>query len=165
LLPSLVVSYIKPVAAALQYAHDRRVIHRDVKPENMLLGDQQRLFLSDFGIATMAHSTASMKQVDHSGTAHYMAPEQFEGHPRPASDQYALAIVVYEWLTGSRPFQGDSFMAIGMQHLVAPVPSLRAKNPALSEPVEQAVLTALTKDPKNRFVSIQAFATALEQSC
>src|SRR5437667_3125840 len=108
--PLTVVSYVRPVAAALQYAHDSRVIHRDVKPENILVDDQQQLLLSDFGIAAMVHSTASMKTLESAGTPHYMAPEQFQGRPCPQSDQYALAIIVYEWLTGERPFQGDSFL-------------------------------------------------------
>ncbi len=163
--PLTVVAYVRPVAAALQYAHERKVIHRDVKPENLLVNDQQQLLLSDFGIASIAHSTASMKQLDSSGTPHYMAPEQFEGHSREASDQYALAIVVYEWLTGQRPFQGDNWMAIGMQHLSTPVPSLREKNPAITLEVEQVVLKALAKDSKQRFESIQAFAYGLERAC
>src|SRR5205807_3907247 len=95
------------------------------------------------------------------GTAAYMAPEQFQGHPTRASDQYALAVVVYEWLTGDRPFHG-SFSEIASQHLFVPPPSLREKVPTISLDVEQVVLTALAKDPVARFVSVQAFATALQ---
>ena len=87
-----VVEYTKQVASALSYAHTRRVVHRDVKPENMLVCSDGTVLLSDFGIATTAHSTHSLSAHQGiGGTIPYMAPEQLEGHPRPESDQYALA--------------------------------------------------------------------------
>jgi eukaryotic-like serine/threonine-protein kinase len=95
-----VVSYVKQIAEALQFTHDQKLIHRDVKPENILMGDNNELFLSDFGITVIAHSTSSMTPQNQSGTIHYMAPEQINGKPRPASDQYSLGVVVYEWLGG-----------------------------------------------------------------
>src|SRR5260370_28602992 len=98
-----VVSWVKQVADALQYAHDQKFIHRDVKPENMLLGRRDEVLLSDFGIATIAHSSGSLGTQDAVGTLSYMAPEQIAGHPRAASDQYALGRVVYECRCGSRP--------------------------------------------------------------
>lgn len=104
---SQVVSYVGQVAAALQYAHDKRLIHRDIKPENMLLDRQQQVVLSDFGIALMSQSSRSHTPQEIAGTAAYMAPEQFQGNARRASDQYALAVVVYEWLSGSRLFGGS----------------------------------------------------------
>jgi serine/threonine protein kinase len=91
-----VVSYVKQVATALQYAHEHKVVHRDVKPENMLVGRNEEVLLSDFGIATVAHSTGSLSAEAAVGTIAYMAPEQIQGHPRPASDQYALGVTVYE---------------------------------------------------------------------
>ncbi len=154
---------IKQVADALQYAHEQRLIHRDVKPENMLLDERGQVVLSDFGIATIAQSSHYQQTAGVAGTAAYMAPEQLQGKPRPASDQYSLGIVVYEWLTGSRPFQG-SFSEIASQHVLTPPPPLRDKVPTISPAVEQVVLTALAKDPKERFASVQAFATAFEQA-
>jgi eukaryotic-like serine/threonine-protein kinase len=96
------VSYVKQIASALQYAHNHKLIHRDVKPENILLGRDKQLLLSDFGIAVVARSSLSQSTQEVVGTVAYMAPEQVEGKPRPASDQYALAILVYEWLCGER---------------------------------------------------------------
>ena len=92
----LVVTYIQQIASALQYAHEHKLIHRDVKPENILIGEHDELLLSDFGIATIAHSTSSMATSATMGTLAYMAPEQIQGKPRPASDQYALAVTVYQ---------------------------------------------------------------------
>src|SRR5262249_36553547 len=118
-----VVSYTKQIAQALYYAHETRLIHRDVKPANVLLDERDTILLSDFGIATITHHTSSMSTSSNAGTAAYMAPEQLQGKPVPASDQYALVIMVYEWLCGQLPYQGDP-IAIGMQHLTPPIPSL-----------------------------------------
>ncbi len=161
---SLIVQYVKQVSDALQYAHEEKFIHRDVKPENMLLGRRNEVLLSDFGIATIVHSTTSLSMQAAVGTVPYMAPEQLQEHPRPASDQYALGVVVYEWLCGDRPFEG-SFTEIVVKHLTMPPPPLRGRMLTVSPQVEQVVMTALTKDYKQRFASVQAFATALEQAC
>jgi len=158
-----IISYVKQVAGALQYAHDQKLIHRDVKPENMLIGRNKEILLSDFGIALVAQSSRYQSTQEMAGTMAYMAPEQIQGKPRPASDQYALAIVVYEWISGTRPFQGSLTELVG-QHLSAPPPPLQEKVPTVSPAVEQVVLTALAKDPKQRFASIQVFAMALEQA-
>jgi serine/threonine protein kinase len=110
-----IVPLVRQVAAALQYAHDNRVIHRDVKPQNMLLSNQNEVLLSDFGIAVLAHTESSLTTQEMAGTVPYMAPEQIRGKPRPASDQYALGIVVYEWLCGVRPFRGSHWAIIEQQ--------------------------------------------------
>jgi serine/threonine protein kinase len=154
---------VQQVADALQYAHDEKLIHRDVKPENMLIGQRKDILLSDFGIASTAHSTSSMSTQIPVGTISYMAPEQIQAQARPASDQYALGIIVYEWLCGVRPFEG-SYTEIFAKHLMVPPPLLRQKVPILSPDIEQVVLTALAKDPHQRFASVQAFANALEQA-
>jgi serine/threonine protein kinase len=154
---------VKQVASALQYAHDQRLVHRDVKPENMLVGRQREVLLSDFGTALTAQTTTEQSTQGVAGTAGYMAPEQLQGHPRPASDQYALGIVVYEWLTGERPFKGN-YIEVASQHVLAPPPPVREKVPGVSPMVEHVVLTALAKDPKSRFASVRAFAAALEQA-
>lgn len=158
-----ITSYVKQVAAALQYAHNEKLVHRDVKPENMLLGRYNDVLLSDFGIALIAQSTHYQGNQDITGTVAYMAPEQIQGQPRPASDQYSLGIVVYEWLSGDLPFHG-SFTEICTQQLMVPPPSLREQVPTISPEVEQVVMTALAKDPKERFGTVQAFACALEEA-
>jgi serine/threonine protein kinase len=155
--------YIKQIATALQYAHDKKLIHRDVKPENMLLGPNDEVLLSDFGFALIQSST-SRSSTEAAGTAAYMAPEQLQGKPRPASDQYALGIIAYEWLTGSCPFQG-TFFEIASQHMLTPPPSLREKVPSLSAEIENVVMTALAKDPNQRFPTVRDFAVALEHAC
>src|ERR1700730_13397091 len=147
------LAYVKQVADALQYAHDEHFIHRDVKPENLLVGRRQEILLSDFGIALLAQTSRSQSMQDVTGTASYMAPEQFQGKPRQASDQYSLAVMVYEWFTGACPFHG-SFTEVASQHLFVPPPSLREKRSSISPVVEQVVMTALDKDPHQRFGSV-----------
>lgn len=159
-----IVFYVKQVTEALQYAHEKKIIHRDIKPENMLLGESQQVLLSDFGIALVAQSTHYQNTQEVIGTAAYMAPEQLQGKPRRASDQYSLGIVVYEWICGDRPFHG-SFTEIYSQHMFVPPPSLHEKVPGLPSAVEEVVFTAIGKDPQQRFSSVKAFANALEQAC
>src|SRR5579885_96012 len=162
--PAKLVPYVKQVASALQYAHERNLVHRDIKPENMLIGREGEVLLSDFGIATAARSSRSQEVAETAGTVIYMAPEQLRGKPRAASDQYALGIVVYEWLSGNPPFQG-TFSEVASQHLFADLPSLRQKVPSLSPALEAVVRHALAKDPHQRFATIAEFAHAFESAC
>jgi serine/threonine protein kinase/outer membrane protein assembly factor BamB len=158
-----IISSVKQVSAALQYAHNARIIHCDVKPENMLLGRDNNVLLSDFGIALLVQGSNSISTQDVTGTASYMAPEQFRGKPHWTSDQYALGVTVYEWLTGERPFQG-SFIELCTQHLFTPPPPLHEKVPTISPVVEQVVLRALAKAPQDRYRSIEEFAKELERA-
>jgi serine/threonine protein kinase len=158
-----IIPYVKHIADALQHAHDEKLVHRDIKPENVLLGRRDEILLSDFGIALIAQSSRYQSTQDVVGTVAYMSPEQIQGKPRPASDQYSLGIVVYEWLSGDRPFHG-SFTELCAQHMFAPLPPLTEKVPTINPAIEQVVTIALAKDPKQRFGSIRAFANALEQA-
>jgi len=158
------VSYVTQVAEALQYAHQEKLIHRDIKPENMLLGSSNEVLLSDFGIAILVQTSRSEHPQDATGTIAYMAPEQIQAHPGPASDQYALGVVVYEWLSGDRPFHG-SLTEIAIEHAFTPPPSLCEKVPTIPSAVEHVIVKALAKDPKERFASVQVFARALEEAC
>ena len=157
-----VVAYLTQVAEALQYAHEQRLIHRDLKPENLLLGPDQQVWLSDFGLAIVAHSARSQSVQQTAGTLAYMAPEQLRGQATAASDQYALGILAYEWLAGERPFSGPSTQVAVQQTLASP-PPLREKVPTLPSLVEQVVFQALAKDPSARFPTVEAFARALEE--
>ncbi len=156
-------SYVKQVADALQYAHDEHIIHRDVKPENMLLGRRNEVLLSDFGIALISQTSRSQGTQDVIGTVAYMSPEQIQGKPRPASDQYSLGIVTYEWLTGERPFHG-SFTELCTQHMFASPPPLQEKLSGVSSAIENVLLKALHKEPQQRFATIGLFAEAFEEA-
>jgi predicted ATPase/DNA-binding CsgD family transcriptional regulator/tRNA A-37 threonylcarbamoyl transferase component Bud32 len=163
-----IVTYVEQVASALQHAHDQGFIHRDVKPENMLLGAGSEVLLSDFGLSVFAshtdpqYSTHQIAQAV-AGTSRYMAPEQLQGHPQPASDQYALGVVVYEWLCGTSPFLGTP-IEIAMQHLSRPPSPLREQVPDLSPDIEEIVQQALAKEPEQRFASVKDFAMALQDA-
>lgn len=158
--PRALVKYVEQIADALQYVHNRGLVHRDIKPENLLLGNNNQLLLSDFGISVTAHKTASRAEMI-AGTAAYMAPEMIEGEACFASDQYALGVVVYEWLCGVWPFLGspDEIME---QHLYDFPPRLREHVPTIPVGVEEVVLKALAKNPRDRFGSVQEFAAALK---
>ncbi len=158
-----IVDSVAQIAAALQYAHNHNVIHRDVKPENILLDADNRLLLSDFGLSLLAPSPQQLSTQDPAGTPRYMAPEQLRGKPCFASDQYALAVMVYEWLCGELPFRGNLW-EIWYQHMHTDPPPLRVTRPELPLMLEQIVLRALAKKPQDRFVSIQAFALALTRA-
>ena len=158
-----VVDFAAQIAAALQYAHNRNVIHRDVKPENILVDADNHLLLSDFGLSLLTPSPQQLSTQDAAGTPCYIAPEQLRGKPCFASDQYALAIMIYEWLCGEHPFHGNLW-EIGQQHMYNDPPPLRSIRPEIPLTLEQVVLRALAKKPQDRFVSIQAFAQALARA-
>jgi eukaryotic-like serine/threonine-protein kinase len=154
-----VLPYVRHIAEALHYAHLRELTHGDVRPENILLDRNGQVLLSDFSRALISPITSLKKTV--TSTTAYVAPEHIMGQPCPLSDEYALGVMVYEWLSGELPFSG-SMSEIADQHLSAPPPALRSKVPAISPIVEEVVLTALAKDPKSRFANLLAFASALE---
>src|SRR5207249_3989231 len=152
-----IIQYVKHIASALDHAHQQRVIHRDVKPENMLLSANDEVMLSDFGLAVVQRS------IDASSTwsRDSFSMQKLAGTPCAASDQYALGILVYEWLCGEPPFQGSLFEVFN-QHLHTAPPSLCDRIPSLPTAVEDTVFSALAKEPQARFVSVQDFATVLE---
>ncbi len=158
-----VITYVSQIAPALQYAHNRNLVHRDVKPENMLLGRDNQVLLSDFGIAVIFSTALSKYAKDSAGTAIYMAPEQIMRKPRLASDQYSLGVVVYEWLCGEPPFSGTQ-IEITSQHLHAPPLPIYAQGVNIPPAVEAVVMKALAKQPEDRFPSVQDFAQALWNS-
>ena len=164
LSPPTILPYIKQVASALDYAHEHQLVHRDVKPENMLLGADDNLLLSDFGIALIVQSARFQSTQEVYGTATNMAPEQIQGKAQPASDQYALGVTVYEWLSGEAPFRG-SFSELCSQHLFVPPPPLHEKVLTISPAIEAVVEKALAKDPQSRYPNVEAMALAFEDAC
>lgn len=157
-----VVPYVKDAASALDYAHASKLLHRDIKPENMLLARNNDVLLSDFGIA-IVQSTRDQTMQQVTGTVAYMSPEQIQGKPCPASDQYALGIVTYEWLSGARPFKGG-FTELCAQHIYAPPPPLSGAMQSVSLATEAVVMQALEKEPNARYANVGEFAKALELS-
>ena len=158
-----IVDYIQQLADALEYIHKLGLIHLDVKPENLLLGSNGEILLSDFGIAFVTQNTPSSRTPGFTGTLSYTAPERFQGYAYSASDQYALGVIVYEWLAGERPFRGSPEQIV-QQHLYTVPPSLNKKFPDISSDIEYVVFKSLEKDPRRRFASIQDFADAMYQA-
>ncbi|HEY4388651.1 MAG TPA: protein kinase, partial [Ktedonobacteraceae bacterium] len=156
-----IVIYVKQIAAALDYAHQQHVVHRDIKPDNILLNAENNIVVSDFGIAIVQQTWNTSSTQNQAGTPLYMAPEQIQKHPSAASDQYALGVIVYEWLCGEPPFPGPGLAIFG-QHLYQSPQSLRKRMPHLPPAIEEAVFKALAKEPQQRFACVQDFAAALE---
>lgn len=159
-----IIPYIRQISEALQYAHNDGLVHRDVKPENILIGNNGEILLTDFGIVTTSYTWNPGSLQGVAGTVTYMAPEQIQGKPVRASDQYALAIIIYEWLTGKPPFQG-TMTELTIQHLAVPPPSLCDQVPSIPGSVEKVIMKGLAKDPKDRYANIIEFFEAFEEAC
>ena len=162
---SRVLPVVLQVARALQYVHNHQVIHCDVKPENILIGPCGEIWLADFGIATTRASLPGKQYGKQQirGTVRYMAPEQMQGSLLPASDQYALAVMTYQWLCGEPPFRGSG-ISVCVQHVSTLPQPLRERVPSISAGVERVVLKALEKDPRQRFAHVLEFASALKRA-
>ncbi|MFC4409261.1 Stk1 family PASTA domain-containing Ser/Thr kinase [Chungangia koreensis] len=152
--PERSVAIMKQLTSAIAHAHQNQIIHRDIKPQNILLDEQGMAKVTDFGIA-MALSATSFTQTNSVlGTVHYLSPEQARGGTATKkSDIYALGIVLYELLTGELPFSGESAVSIALKHLQTETPSVREKNPSIPQSLENIVLKATAKDPLHRYRS------------
>jgi len=168
LLPSDVVHIVQQAADALQHAHAHNIIHRDVKPSNFLLRNRYEntvlpdLLLTDFGIAKLSTTSEDGSSTTIRGTATYMAPEQWADCPEPATDQYALAVMAYELLTGRAPFLGSQQRLMHQHCYVQPAPPSKF-NPHISQDINAVLLRALAKASADRFPSISAFSSALKE--
>lgn len=165
------VRFVRQIAQALVHAHAQGVIHRDVKPANVLLSADGLPVLGDFGVARILQNDATPGQVTLSltgvgiGTPEYMAPEQALGRPVDArADVYALGVLLFELITGRRPFASDTPMGVVLGHLNEPPPSPRQWAPDLPVALERLILTALAKRPTDRYPSVAALLAALEGS-
>jgi serine/threonine protein kinase len=156
------VTILAQTAQALHHAHSHNIIHRDLKPENILFNAQGEVLLADFGIATML-STMSMKHLTTIiGTPPYMAPEQFKGIISKEGDQYALGCIMYELVTGYRPFTAPDFLSMGFKHMTEEPPPPTHYNPQVPAAIESAILKALSKERTDRHANVLAFVVALQ---
>src|SRR5579859_4886937 len=163
---SEITRVIHEVAGALTYAASMGIIHRDVKPVNVLLDTSGRAVLSDFGIAKVLASSAAVSRSGAGvGTPEYMSPEQCRGGQVDArTDIYALGVMLYEMLTGHTPFEADNYTALAHSHIYEPAPQPSRYNPRISIAVQSVVMKALEKNPADRFQSAVEMAVALEQA-
>ncbi|HET7035077.1 MAG TPA: protein kinase [Thermomicrobiaceae bacterium] len=154
---------LRQVAEALDFAHAHGIVHRDIKPQNILVDENGAAKVVDFGIAKGLSDANLTDTGTGMGTVHYVSPEQARGErATPLSDVYATGVVLFEMLTKELPFDADTPVGVAMQHVSAEPPSPREFNPALPPEVEPIVLQALAKDPVDRFPSAGALAAALE---
>jgi len=159
--PETAIGIIRETAAALDCAHQNGVIHRDIKPANILLTDGATVKVADFGIAKLMSQTATLTGIA-MGTPSYMSPEQIEIRPVDGrSDQFSLAVLAFELLTGQRPFQADSMATVAHQIVYGPRPSAHAANPSLPEAVDPVLTRALRRAPEERFANCTEFASSL----
>lgn len=167
--PSEGAAMIEDISQALQYAHEQGVVHRDVKPSNVLLDQEGKAYLSDFGFAQVGDVSLNLTGSALIGTPAFMSPEQCQGkHVDARSDQYSLAVMLYAISTGSLPFEGETPMAIAVKHINEPIPRPRRVNPNLPARIENILLKALAKEPQHRYANIaelnSVFQAALAQS-
>ena len=152
-----ILRIIRPVADALSYAHSRGVLHRDVKPSNILIDNEGHVYLTDFGLARIAHSSESTSSHDMMiGSPHYLSPEQAKSEPVDArTDIYSLGIVLFEMFTGKVPFSAETPYGTILAQINQAPPAPRTINPKVPAAVEQVIQKALAKDPKDRYASIR----------
>ena len=160
----LIIEYVRQITEALDFLHARGIIHQDVKPENMLMGDDGNLFLSDFGTVALIRHTGSYREMRHIGTIEYMAPERFtNAAPTFASDIYSLGVVVFKWMTGKPLFTGSPTEVIRKHRFVTPS-TRRMTALGITPAIQQVLLTALAKDPQHRYQNASEFYDALHEA-
>ena len=151
-----VIDIMSQLSSAIMCAHDSYIIHRDIKPQNVMILDDGRVKIMDFGIAMALNSNELMQTNSVMGSVHYLPPEQANGSGSTIkSDIYSLGILMYELLTGKVPFKGDNAVEIAIKQMKEPIPSICKQNPDIPQSVENIVLRACAKNPKNRYDSVK----------
>ena len=164
-----VVDIVSQITNGLSVAHDSYIIHRDIKPQNILILENGLIKITDFGIAVAINSTQLTQTNSVMGSVHYLPPEQASGKGATLqSDIYSIGILMYELLTGKLPFKGENAVEIALKHLKEPVPSIRDELPDLPQSIENIILKATAKNPKNRYADAREMhedlKTCLEES-
>lgn len=163
--PEKAIHIMHQVLSAVALAHKNRIIHRDIKPQNILIDNQDRIKITDFGIAVALSETSITQTNTLLGSVHYLSPEQARGSMATSkSDIYALGVVLYELLSGSVPFDGESAVSIALKHFQEPMPSIRALHPEFPQSLENVILKATTKEPVDRYQTCEEMMADLD-SC
>lgn len=158
-----VIRIMDQILSAMTLAHKHNVIHRDLKPQNVLMDKKGNIKIADFGIAVALNQSSITQTNSAMGSVHYMSPEQTRGGlVTKQSDIYSLGIILYELITGKVPFNGDTPVAIALKHAQEPIPSIRKKDPKVPQALENVVLKATAKDPRDRYASAQGMKADLD---
>lgn len=158
-----VLDIMSQLTDGLAHAHEAYIIHRDIKPQNIMIEDNGLIKITDFGIATAINSTQLTQTNSVMGSVHYLPPEQANGKGSTIkSDIYSLGILMYELLSGSVPFKGDTAVEIALKHMKEKLPSIRKQNPTIPQSVENIILKATAKNPKNRYDNVREMYTDLQ---
>lgn len=157
----MAVRFVTQLCAALQYAHDQGIVHGNIQPSSILIDHEENVFLTQFGMRRAYQTGEPLVPLIEEGNAAYVAPEQSLGMISPASDIYALGVLLYRLLSGRLPYIGESAGEIALKHTEEPIPSLRVLRPEISEALELVIRVALAKSPEGRFPSAAALAQAL----
>ncbi len=163
-----VIDIMTQLTDGLSHAHEAYIIHRDIKPQNIMIEDNGTIKITDFGIAMAVNATQFTQTNSVMGTVHYLPPEQANGKGATVkSDIYSLGILMYELLTGSVPFKGDNAVEIALKHMKEKLPSIRKQNPLIPQSVENIVIKACAKNPRNRYDTVKEMhddiVTAMER--
>ena len=164
-----VVDIMLQLTDGLAHAHDAYIIHRDIKPQNIMILSNGMIKITDFGVATALNSTQLTQTNSVMGTVHYLPPEQANGKGSTVrSDIYSMGIMMYELLTGLVPYKGESAVEIALKHLREPLPSVRKVDPTIPQSIENVIIRATAKNPKNRYTDAREMhediKTALDDS-
>ncbi|GAA3010465.1 Stk1 family PASTA domain-containing Ser/Thr kinase [Tetragenococcus solitarius] len=160
---SVIINIMQQILSAVSLAHDHRIIHRDLKPQNTLLNDEGVVKITDFGIAIALSETSITQTNSMLGSVHYLSPEQARGSMATnQSDIYAIGIILYEMLTGSVPFDGESAVTIALKHFQDDIPSLRTHDENIPQSLENVVLKATAKEPMDRYKTAEEMSKDLE---